>query len=85
MDAQMKAAEEAARKAADREDEIKKDYEEPLMRGLTRGPDGLTANEIKALVDGQRLQELARMGRSLVRGGEVVVLKRGQIREGLGF
>lgn len=52
---QITAAENAERHTADRDDEIRKELEEPLMRGLTRGPDGLTTQEVIELVQDDEL------------------------------
>lgn len=75
MDAQMNAAE---RILADREDAAKKEFEEPLMRAITRGPNGLSVVEVLKLVQRPELaEEAARFVRSRLRGGKIVVLKKG--------
>lgn len=78
MDAQMAAAERAARHKADPEAEKRKELEEPLLRGLTRGPDGLSAQELMKLVQNEEhMRQIALFSRALLRGGRVVVLKKG--------
>lgn len=79
MDAQMNASARAERIVADQEDAAKKDLEEPLMRTVTRGPDGLSVAEVLQLVrqPPELTQKAARTIRSILRGGEVVVLKSG--------
>jgi urease gamma subunit len=48
-------------------DRLKSEYEEPLMRGLTRQPDGLSVQEVMELVkDGGAMRELAKTARTML-------------------